>query len=1234
MGKLSEPIGLEEHLYNLAFPEGNDNSSSQEKLLYSLWVAHRETLRLQLTATSQMFLAFSDHGPNHSQSIVDIIGKLLGERVKCLSATDTWMLLECAYRHDVGMFVTYNEVREFILSDDYRDQLFRLRDSEDEQLRRAALSLISPAFPNERAELDRIALTILEKAKDQGIVNQEYFRPRHSERSSNSITQNIASILPSSVDSLIPNRLWKLMAKICLAHTLDREFLLGDFTDFGESNGFCNDYVHPRFLMFLLRLGDVLDMDNNRFNRFQLELWGNDLTEQNLAHLEKHSSMWQILVRQESIELIARLDEQDVSSAPPKGKFFDDEKAAYRKKTNELAQSWGVNGDSVEYVISKILETRWHEQKYTLDRQKSARRANELLKQLNNACDVVNGWFKQVKDDLEFIAVHWLEIAPKDFPGTIARLSKAEIWLKGRKLDPNIIGLRYEFSHRRAASIILGTDLYGISKDADSRYSIASNELMFMREFIQNAMDATCVQVYRYLLQTCYGMPCDDFGPELYQSDMHMDIKTKFVNEFTQWDPVSVFRSIGSHINRLIVELRVRIYSTHSNNRLILVFRDYGTGIDAETLQYMKSIGSTRSKTLTNEIADMPEWLRPNGSFGIGMQSVFGVVDEIFAESGSRNDHKVRNLYFCSAKNGGKIFAVEQRDHAERTNTYGSKFSVLLSDEQLEKTGLLGDGREYFNRDCASILRRLNAQIEQIVGNHLFQLSVRYFIDDVEVVKSSHMYEPVFSYLTLKPNERPSAFSAQSHFEELLYYVDRLGNYTRVVLTNEELRPGKQKITSNTNHLYIICYNNNAKMLIFMRLFELEEGDATAVSTIYEEGINTLRPIEFFYRGLRVPGVHDTISFVYPCWEINAYGYFGNAADYLEISRSDLLSNVKDGVYRSICECADYTLGEFWSHLTQFEDKLVLSSGQNDSIALSYVFQLIATRSGRLPFDMTTEDLRRWMMSSDGRIMTMRVVEESDTLFTLRRVPVMMRDIFLDIYGDIHLDNIWFLPKEQMIEGRACGADVNTTFVEDIFTEYFVNRGIVIRASNMEVYPWSSFINPPFPGFLVTYTLEIDQQLLPVGWTLDERVKANWFLLMSLAKNLGMDTGTLCGDDFVVLPGFSGFNEKLVIEKLPIKFYPKGMKALGRYILTPIKYRDFYEWIDAIDNYERERVVDRIKGAIHTATKTDANWLRSNDRGDIINYVRTQNNLSENVEDVGRMYMDFVEVLFGVIGLE
>lgn len=73
-----------------------------------------------------------------------------------------------------------------------------------------------------------------------------------------------------------------------------------------ETNGFGSDYAHPRFVAMLLRLGDLLDVDNGRFNAAAEEVIGG-LPESSVAHKEKHEATKHLLITPEQIEFALSL---------------------------------------------------------------------------------------------------------------------------------------------------------------------------------------------------------------------------------------------------------------------------------------------------------------------------------------------------------------------------------------------------------------------------------------------------------------------------------------------------------------------------------------------------------------------------------------------------------------------------------------------------------------------------------------------------------------------------------------------------------------------------------------------------------------------------------------------------------------------------------------------------------------------------------------------------------------
>lgn len=86
------------------------------------------------------FQHFSRHDASHSINILEAIEMLLGkERIDKLSAGDLWLLLECAYQHDIGMAITYEELIALWRNPKFKNHIEKRIYSELADERKAAL---------------------------------------------------------------------------------------------------------------------------------------------------------------------------------------------------------------------------------------------------------------------------------------------------------------------------------------------------------------------------------------------------------------------------------------------------------------------------------------------------------------------------------------------------------------------------------------------------------------------------------------------------------------------------------------------------------------------------------------------------------------------------------------------------------------------------------------------------------------------------------------------------------------------------------------------------------------------------------------------------------------------------------------------------------------------------------------------------------------------------------------
>ncbi len=174
-----------------------------------------------------------------------------------LSATDLWLILETAYRHDIGMIV--------------RDGVVRL-----------------------------VA---------------EFARRRHAQRSHDVVRQPSSIGLASPRTHLVPARLDDLIGRIATSHGKSLEETLK--LPYRES-GMGMDHAHPRFVACLLRLGDLLDRDNGRFCPTLLATLGG-LPATSKAHVGKHAAVVHLDIASDRIDVQAQCEDYPLTRSPTSG---------------------------------------------------------------------------------------------------------------------------------------------------------------------------------------------------------------------------------------------------------------------------------------------------------------------------------------------------------------------------------------------------------------------------------------------------------------------------------------------------------------------------------------------------------------------------------------------------------------------------------------------------------------------------------------------------------------------------------------------------------------------------------------------------------------------------------------------------------------------------------------------------------------------------------------------------
>ncbi len=511
--------------------EEEASKQSHLKLLESQWSFDKKLIPKALQQVGQLFPHYSRHDHSHSEQILINIERLLGEhRIKLLSATDTWLLLEAAYWHDIGMVVPYQSLKDALEKPEFQIYRQQIAADSSNELQNFAHHFdstdLSKAFTGATSPLDAVTRFRLLMA--------EWFRREHPNRSEKSINDPWQEIgLSSPRTELIPKRLFRLLGRVCALHGASFADVLNQLPH--KEVGMSNDDCHPRFVACLLRLGDLLDMDDNRFCPVMQRIAGDNRPALSKAHEDKHSSIRHFRLDSNRIEISAVCE--------------------------------SIDG----YV------EQWR-------------------------------WLNYLRDEMQSQMARWQDIAPSPELGLLPTLGEVKVDITGKQLITKP-GVRPEFGLNadRAMKLLKGDNLY---QHVDA-----------IRELLQNAVDATLIRIWLTSKSEhkTIGNEPDDVSKDYFHK---YQIQARLERIEKPEPPISEEQ----------IKWRVTVI-------------DQGIGISQNDLPYLMNVASSsanaKRQTLINE---MPEWLQPSGTFGIGLQSVFMWTDVVRIKTKSIYSHEALDI--------------------------------------------------------------------------------------------------------------------------------------------------------------------------------------------------------------------------------------------------------------------------------------------------------------------------------------------------------------------------------------------------------------------------------------------------------------------------------------------------------------------------------------------------------------------------------------------------------------
>ncbi|MCD4794112.1 MAG: ATP-binding protein, partial [Bacteroidales bacterium] len=189
----------------------------------------------------------------------------------------------------------------------------------------------------------------------------DYFRKKHAHNSRNIINNPEKELSLLSPRGVIPERIFNILGEISACHTKDfSDVMKLPFSQVGIGT----ENAHPRFIACLLRIGDLLDIDNNRFSDVILKTLVN-IPVDTLMHKSKHLSIKSYRADSSKIEIIAKCDDYNVANITNQWfEYINNEISKQMIKWNEIVpdNSFGylptignlkVELENYEYIDSK-----------------------------------------------------------------------------------------------------------------------------------------------------------------------------------------------------------------------------------------------------------------------------------------------------------------------------------------------------------------------------------------------------------------------------------------------------------------------------------------------------------------------------------------------------------------------------------------------------------------------------------------------------------------------------------------------------------------------------------------------------------------------------------------------------------------------------------------------------------------------------------------------------------------
>ena len=654
MEKTGISVTIEERLERYV-KESNHANHERYNVLWHAWSQNKRWIMQLLEGTISSFPTYSRHDETHAQTVLHNIEMILGEnRINALSATDCFMMLHTVYIHDIGMLIIAQDREKIIADEKFLQMVDYLEDEGDESLRKAVEALKQTDYKSDEQDSYETRKKLY-KNKLQVYYSithllANFQRGEHGKESYKRLydwTKEPDKLGVGFSLAGIPQRIFLTIAECARLHTDDEFNHIMNLPQ--EDNGYVFDYIHPRFISVLLQLGDLLDMDNDRFHPLAM-ISTDNIPKMSIEHYRKHLAIRKLYICPDIIEIAADCEDQ------------------------------------------------------------------EALRLVRRECDMLIGILQQA-------GYCWNSICPPNMGGALPTVKSVDLRLNGNQIPKELVSAQFNISQKKAFQILEGTNLY-------------ESRLAFLREFLQNAIDATklqywkeCISSSHYYTEGGIGSVTSPRDLEKYVSTMQFPIEIKM--EIVKRDAFGEISAVKDLDIKNLDEGKGKEYSFGVKVQI----KDFGTGISQEDLLKISKVGNSLSKE-RKKLQGMPEWLKPTAEFGVGLQSAFLVTPTFKCRTHTRTEERYEITFGSGAlaQYEGYINVKPVTVFDDNDDTYGTRFELFISEDKNmrhEEFPEGWDGADLFDekydkrrplRHSAELMAQMALYLDDLIGESLFPI--------------------------------------------------------------------------------------------------------------------------------------------------------------------------------------------------------------------------------------------------------------------------------------------------------------------------------------------------------------------------------------------------------------------------------------------------------------------------------------------------------------------------------